>query len=49
MRKLGVELAAKFTWPAGASGVETTYEGMVYVFHEEKLLRGENGFARFVR
>ena len=42
--ELRVELAAKFTRPAGARGVEATDESMVDVFHEKHLLG-----ARFVR
>ncbi|MGA2356508.1 MAG: hypothetical protein ABSG02_18600 [Terriglobales bacterium] len=43
--KLRIELATKFTRPAGPS-VKATDDGMVDVFHEELLLGRRNRFAR---
>jgi hypothetical protein len=48
LRELGVEFAAEFTRPAGA-GVEATDDGWINVFHGERLLAGENGFALDMR
>jgi hypothetical protein len=43
--ELRIEFPAELTRPAGP-GVKTIDDGGVNVFHEERLLGGENGFAR---
>jgi hypothetical protein len=45
LAKMRIEFAAKFTRPAGPS-IKAADDGMVDVFHEERLLGRRNRFAR---